>query len=346
MSSVDEKYVILGHVKTLEPVVVSYLKGRGGYIKTLDYIPSTTLLGSIISYLASHGPENQRISYEDFISIYGEVVFTPAYPRRDILTKIEDPLPLPLRTIAKEKKNSSKYISTALLWAKYFDTGNKRILDYLTSLEYKVESGFWYIENNKIVSYSPDKTTYTHVALDYRTRTSLEGYLFTVEALSAGQILVFKACISSKLLDELQQHLPLRLKIGAMKSRGYGLVEIKIDDSMPLEDYIESRLDHIKATDEGYITIDIISEASPQIIQVLSKLGKILYKKIMPEKTKRYYNITFHIIQTLAPGSTIVLKTSKLIKELKNEFSPPIKRTFFTPTIIHINNKIHFTEVK
>ena len=57
----NKKYVILGHIKTLEPVVITYRKGKkGGYVETLKYIPLTTILGSIISYIGSE-IENKEI---------------------------------------------------------------------------------------------------------------------------------------------------------------------------------------------------------------------------------------------------------------------------------------------
>ena len=348
----NERYVILGYIRTLEPVAITYRKGKkGGYVETLKYIPSSTILGSIISYIGSE-IENKEITYQDFPREYGEALFTPAFPVDfQGRIKIEDPLPLPFKTIAKDK--NGKHVSVAIKWAEFFDKLDKEVLNYLTSLDYKVEYGFWYFDGNDVRRFAPKTITYTHVALSYSTRTSLKGYLYTVEALSPGETFVFKACISERLFETLRETDPVTLKIGSAKSRGYGLVKITIDNSVSLGDYIDGRYEKVKSMldENNYITVDFVSEASIKKLEDLKK--KALYHRIMVSRTKRYYSFhgengelveKFYMMSIVEPGSILVLRNVDLKELVRNEFPCPTHNNylFFTSSITQINNPLHF----
>ncbi len=354
--------VTTGRIKALEPLVLTRSRGAGGYVETLKYIPSTTIRGAIVSVLGQ-AANIEHLTYEELEKYgYSPIITTAGFPVKT-LDEINNttPLRLPLRSIAMSGENT--YLSTALLWAKYYISSDRSLLEKLTSLNYKVGYVFWLYRNGVIDKYVPETLVYTHVALDYEKRTAAEKYLYTVEALKPGTSFGFKLLTNrnvwktlSSMVNESRQEdeVVFRTKIGSQKSRGYGLVEFKLDKPISYNEYLKKRKDTLRLIDNGLIVVDVLSGTPIDHFTKLFNNDNIIYARYKLSMTKRYYEREkgrpkFIISQIIEPGSVFVIqvKESSIDKFLELEFPMSIPHEYpnpYTPTFF-INNPIHLVEV-
>ena len=211
-------YAILGFVEGIEPIAIMGKYGRGAFYRTLDYIPSSTISGAIISALRSKERQPQSLSELRKELMRNTLWISHAYPiGNEKRLSVFNPPPLPLTTLAMK---DGKYVSISLMAAKLSKTGNLDIVEALYQLDSKVGRVFAYVLNGCIKKAEPyPKKVCTRVCLDLKRRTAFigeegRGLLYTIEYIDAGvkpPRFVFKGIVDEEVLDFIREGLELRI---------------------------------------------------------------------------------------------------------------------------------------
>lgn len=339
--------VILGRVKTLEPVVIRGRYNRGGFYRSLPYLPSSTFSGALISHYFQEKGGSDNI-YENLAQRY--VWFSHAYPWEENLD-MGDPLPLPLRTLAK-KREEDKYVSTAVIAARIIAEmliGNE-IVDKIRNLDPKVGTVFF--STGKLQK-PYDLEAYTHVSINFHSRThevirrreEKIGLLYTIESIPPGKNFILKGFIDEEVYDTIKKG--IKIKVGSCRNKGYGEIEVKVLKEMNLDEYIELRKDLIaKYMESKYVALDVVTWAFPQYLE--ENLGLPVYERFRRGHFKVWLNGKFYIYRNMAmTGSVFLYKKEKTVdKYVEMETTPPddpISRLHGL-NMVFFNNPIHFIE--
>ena len=351
----NDMVVFLGMIKTLEPVIINDKYNRGGFFRSLPYIPSSTISGALISnYFRENKIEGDL--YENITQRY--VWLSHAFPwdeEKSVRLNIADPLPLPLTTLARfrikedKEKKEEKYVSTAILAAEIIDKvllKDYRIKNF-KNLDFKVGTLFL---SNKGFQRPYILDVYTHVSLNFKSRVSKmvrnkekRGFLYTTENIPIGKTFIFKGFVDKNIYDWMKKE--AKIKIGSHRNKGYGEVEVKVLEKMNIDKYREERRRSIEVYGEyKYTVLDVVTYASPQFLE--DKLGSPIYQRSKRSCFKTWLNEEFYIYRNIVTtGSVFVYRNKKSVDEyVKLETTPPgnaISRLHGL-NMIFFNNPIHF----
>jgi len=291
-------------IRTLEPLAVRGTYGRGGFYRSHLYIPSSTLAGAMVSeFYRGRGSAGGCMEYLAWVS-HG----FPGEPPR-----LGQPPALPLTTLSRK---DGGFVSVAIPMAEAMLKGPSA-LEPIRHLDPKVGEAYVRPNDKRGLSSEmkpPSKVTEVHVALDYGKRThsmgssqegeAEAGALFTQEVIEAGRPFHALAFLREELLDLLRNGMELRL--GSMRSKGYGLCTIKVREEMSLNDYIEKRTQMLeKRREERWLIADVVSYLRMRKLC----LGDPVYQKVPLLDVKFWMNGEFHLYRGLAgPGGVLVFK--------------------------------------
>lgn len=228
-------YELYLEVKLKTPLLITAEK-VGESFRSLDYIPGSTLRGTLASLFLAEGI---KPSSDDFKNIFinGEVRFGNLYYKYTEKEKVDYPLPLSWHYCKAEKSHS------------FGDYLTQPVSDECPVCQSRMV--------NKPVSLGIKKEISMHTAIDFKTQTAEENKLFSYELISEGQS--FSGKIKSprqdllvKIKDILEKNKE-GIYLGKGVSRGLGEVKIlKKDISEPKVSVSELR--------DGF-TVTLLSEA-------------------------------------------------------------------------------------
>jgi len=284
----------------LEPLIVTSGYSTGGFYRSPDYVPSTSIAGAVLAHLIKGGliqPDS---------GMYSKFVPTHAYPcdaqcfeelRRDT-TK---PLPLPLATLARKKEDGS-IVSTALLLAGSIASCDVKAAERLRGLHKKVGRVFVYPCGSGVCYTRPyGKKTVTHVPLAYETRSGAwavpgeRGLIYSVEVIDVPEegdppTFAFKA-VYDESLSPLGSG--IEVKIGSHKKKGYGQALVELVAAEDADAYRRKRADALeKALGEasGFLTVDAVTHVREG---VLGQVGELVYAKVSKTTVKHWVTDDF-----------------------------------------------------
>jgi len=337
--------VFLGSLITLEPVVIRGRYNRGGFYRSLPYIPSSTISGALVSHFFQETDKGGDM-YENLAQRC--VWLSHAYPWDKDLG-MEDPLPLPLRTLAK-KRGKEEYVSTAVAAARIIDetlVGDETV-DKIRELDPKVGTVFF---STRDFQRSYTLEAYTHVSIDFRSRShgvirrgeEEMGLLYTTESIPTGSRFVFKGFVDEEIYDMIKNG--VKVRVGSYRNKGYGEVKIEVLEEMNLDDYRELRRNSLAAhADDRYMVLDVVTWAFPQYLE--ENLGPPIYERSRRGCFKVWLNGKFHIYKGVAmSGSVFMYRNKKSVDDyVRIETTPPddpISRLHGL-NMVFFNNPVHF----
>ena len=341
-----ELVVFLGRLETLEPVVIRDRYNRGGFYRSLPYIPSSTISGALLSRFFQERDGGGDI-YENLAQRC--VWLSHAYPWENDLS-MEDTLPLPLKTLAKKKGEKDGYVSTAITAARMIDetlVGDEAV-NRIRDLDRKVDTVFFSTKG-------PQKPytleAYTHVSIDFRSRThgvirrgeEEMGLLYTTESIPPGSRFVLKGFVDREVYDMIKNG--VKVKVGSYRNKGYGEVKIEVLEKMDLDDYKELRKNSLaKRAEDKYVILDVVTGIFPQYLE--ENLGSPIYERSRKGSFKVWLNGKFHIYKgVIMSGSVFVYRNEKSVDDyVKMETTPPddpISRLHGL-NMVFFNNPVHF----
>jgi len=341
-----ELIVFLGCLETLEPVVIRGRYNRGGFYRSLPYIPSSTISGALVSHFFQGKGRSGNI-YKNLAQRC--VWLSHAYPWEKDLG-IEDPLPLPLKTLAKKRGEKDEYASIAVVSARIIDemlVGDEAV-DRIRGLDPKVGTLFFSTRGFQ-KSYTIE--AYTHVSIGFRSRThevirrgeEEMGFLYTTESIPPGSRFVLKGFVDEEVYSMIKNG--VKVKVGSCRNKGYGEVRIEVLEEMDLDDYRELRKNFLtKYAEYRYVVLDVATWAFPQYLE--ESLGSPIYERSRKGYFKVWLNGKFHIYRSVAmPGSVLVYRNGKSVDYyVKMETTPPddpILRLHGL-NMVFFNNPFHF----
>ena len=324
--------VLYLEVQALEPIAVRGSYGVGGFYRSPNYIPSSTLAGSLINEYYQSG--SQRGDPEIWVS--------HAFPGPP--PELGKPPALSPRTLSL--KPNGELASVALTFAEAIRDG-PGVLSQIQGHNPKVSGSFILHDCSRVAA--PKKSTEIHVALDYERRTHAiattqggeTGLLFTQEVILPfkegertvhGQRFHALAFLNEPMYDFLKEGIEVR--VGSMRSKGYGLVRVapkKVNSQVEVVDidqYRNIRSREISRwVEEEWLVADVLNQVRPQF---LHGLGRVVFKKVTILDAKFWYMGNFHLYRGIyGPGSVFVLENpvrggSMSVNQLvRKETTPP-----------------------
>jgi len=337
-------------IRTLEPLTVRGTYGTGGFYGAHFYIPSSTLAGALVSeFYREKGSAKRGIEEHLIWTSHG----FPGEP-----SKLGQPPALPLSTLSRR---DDKLVSVAIPMAEAMLKGPSA-LDPIKDLDPKV--GEVYVRcSDETGSPSeeklPHKIIEVHVALDYGRRThameetsqkgeAKSGTPFTQEVIEAGKVFHSLTFLSNELLDFLRNG--VELKLGSMRSKGYGLCMVRVREELSLDEYIEKRSNMLEdRKKEQWLVVDVLSYLR---MRRLAGLGNPVYQKTRPMDVKFWIEGRFHLYRRVAgPGSVLVFKNPMASGSIsasdlaKMEVDPPQDPldTLHGLDMVFFDNPLHFS---
>lgn len=218
------KNIYMFEIVNLSPLIIN--RGSGSYLKSIDYIPASSILGA---FLSTKIPVNlfNKEKYE----IEAGLSITDATPVDKMTNELNPPS---LVTLSTKYTNGSEKIVDA----------TKTIVEYITGIKpigyenIRLKKGprFWKIEDNKIERVTgPEIIQQTVLTLDDKTLTvytkegstkQKEGFLAHVQAIAPGCHFAFEVAGEQSVVEEFAGVLKEGLYVGALRSKGYGLIKL------------------------------------------------------------------------------------------------------------------------
>ncbi len=300
-------------IKTLNPIILSSNRGNSNTIISQKIIPSSTIKGLLANlYIQISGLNNISIQdNEHFYHIFlkNALNFNPAYPFES--NKIFFPPPA---FIQEEKGNTRNNIYNLFL-----DNVDEETIPL---------NEFINVDNNNILTYSPDSIQFFHTAINRHADKSNEPEIFYYEALKRDQ--QFKGTIygDEGYLDEFKKFFGDKFIawIGKSKSAQYGKVEVLFGN---IEDVNENNY----VGDEEFIITAIspiilynnygFPESSISLLtQYLETKYNIKIKEVKGFATKNYVEHYVNVWYSKSPrdvafgeGSSFLIKLDSSIDE-------------------------------
>jgi len=278
------------------PIHIGESKPDFSFLPTKDVIPGSILRGALAEYLIMQGRESE---IKEFIA---NMRFGFLYP-----SKSDTLFPFPLPTSSLECKNHPGFKSeeshgifdTLLASVAYEEL--RKFTEFPVPLTFKCKecgkrmdkvTGFYTEEGGKYTKVEVKRTSQTKVAISRRRKASESGMLYSITAIKPQNVFVGKIVGDMDKLEVLLDALN-EVGIGALTTRGYGMVEakeekIRIDEG--LEERVKSfnrRLEEVwretasialnkdkvpEEPDGTYFSVDILS---PAILRDYNGLGTL-----------------------------------------------------------------------
>lgn len=347
--------VFLVEVETLEPVVVSAKKGKTRFVEGLNYIPASSITGAIarrcvlnnirnsVGKCSELEDTNRTPECEDCPEncLYRKIWIDKRFKVTNAVFgnwSFEKPGIPGLQSVGERRSGGrdKKDLLMFLFLERMFWCGDLKNDRFLEIFEEVKKEGFKKraldFDGNGFGSAKVVRLTRTSV--EEKLKTSKEGELYGFTAIAEKQNFRFMAIGD----EELEEMFKGELKVGSWKSRGMGLVELKIVDSMGYERFVEKRsseiIDGIERTShlfsefglDGYFATytyltDGFNIPNFETVYSIERFRRL----VRYERTAR--NSNFVLANTLSVGSVGVIrvgepeKVSKTLAEHEIRFS-------------------------
>jgi CRISPR/Cas system CSM-associated protein Csm3 (group 7 of RAMP superfamily) len=215
----DFRSIYMFEVVNLSPLVVN--RGSGNYLKSADYIPASSIIGAILSTeIPANLFNKEKYKIESGLSV------TDATPVDKMTNELNPPS---LITLSTKYTNGLEKIVDATKPIVEYITGKKPV--GYQNIRLKKGPRFWKIEDNKIERVSgPDIIQQTLLTLDDKTLTvytkEKEGLLAHIQAIAPGCHFAFEVTGEQSVVEEFAAALKEGLYVGALRSKGYGLIKL------------------------------------------------------------------------------------------------------------------------
>ena len=250
------KKILLVELKTIEPVVITSKKGKTKYIESTSHIPASTILGAaarkvILENVDSGVGNCKKICDLSELPNCDECPENCKYRRVWVDKKIKltnavlgkwdfsSPGLVNLQSAGESRENGTK---SDLLLLMFLDR-----MRWLGKAERSAEKSPVHYKKRPSTFDGKDfreveKIQITRVSIDERYKASKHGELYGFTAIRKGQKFRFMVLCDSDIGDLFNGE----VKIGAWKSRGMGLVRMRVVESMEDDEYIERRSGEIE----------------------------------------------------------------------------------------------------
>lgn len=259
--------VALIELRTVEPVVVVSKKGKSNFVDSLRYIPASSILGAIARNFVLKNVANKigmcssisspnEIPECDVCHVncnYRKIWVDRCRDEKGFGVKVsnavsgkwdlDDPSLPCLLTAGEHRVSGYKRDLLLSLFVEHFERETNSpnlLLKEGNTLDYKKKK-FGY--TGKLGDTDLEILQFGRVAISGRWRSSEKGYLYGFTAFTGK--LRFIAVLPEEVLADIGEN----LTVGAWKSRGLGLVEVKVLKEMDVEEYVERRT---KAIVDGF----------------------------------------------------------------------------------------------
>lgn len=209
-------------IETLSPIIISDDSADENLIPTKEYITGSALRGLFADiYLRNRSLQKPAYIDEEFKRLFLDdgVVFTNAYLsvkiKNEILTS--EVLPFFIQNI----KNTDRYVNIFY-----------QVLDEPT----KLKKMFYIAKNNQFKIVETKKRIFFHNAINYKTGTTREGFIFNYESIEPQQIFCGEIIGEEKDLNQLLNLInkkELTARIGKSKNTQYGNIKITLLSEKP-----------------------------------------------------------------------------------------------------------------
>ncbi len=276
------KEIGLIEFKIISPVSIIRKRGKGGFYETCEYLPGPSIIGALsrkallenvskrIGNCSTLTNPNQlpncRVCYarECFYKklwiekqmrispalIWDNASLTsppPIYGLSTIFSSVEDENimadGLLLMSFKRLAINNKKFRKVLLREFKIVEDGRE--------YEAKKRSANVAVGLNTLKKITIDFTEHTHVAIDDVTKSSIKGLLYKRSSIKPGHTMYSYVLSEGPLLDQLKKFEGI-LTIGGGRSRGYGIVNMRLVERKSLSNYMEERRNKIL---EGFRSI-------------------------------------------------------------------------------------------
>lgn len=336
--------VFLVELKTIEPVAIASKKGKTSFVEGLNYIPASSISGAIARVCVLKNlresigncknledtrrtpdcgtcSENclyRKIWVEKRFKVTNGVVGEWDYERPGIAG---------LQSIGEQRsgKRDKKDLLIFLFLERMFWLGRLKNREFLNVFERLKEEGF----KKRASDFdgrsfrSAKVVQITRTSVGEKLRTSKEGELYGFTAIAEGQTFRFMAIGD----EELEEVLGEEIKVGSWRSRGMGLVKLKLLESTEYEDFVKKRSSAIKKGIEkiSELTSDFGLEGYFATYTYLTDGTKMLKSEYSIERLRRlvrYERVgkesNFVLTETVSSGSAGILKVEEPEKVSKN----------------------------
>ncbi|MFN3384499.1 MAG: hypothetical protein ACK401_06345 [Archaeoglobaceae archaeon] len=250
--------VFLVELETIEPVAIASKKGKTSFIEGLNYIPASSIVGAIARVCVLNNlrnsigncknledtkrtpdcgtcPENclyRKIWVEKRFKVTNAVIGKWDYEKPGIVG---------LQSIGEQRsgKRDKKDLLIFLFLERMFWLGKLKRIEFLNVFEQLKEEGF----KKKASDFdgqsfrSAKVVQITRTSVGEKLRTSKEGELYGFTAIAEAQNLRFMAIGD----EELEEVFKGEIKVGSWRSRGMGLVRLRLVNSAGYQDFVEKR---------------------------------------------------------------------------------------------------------
>lgn len=234
------------------PLYIGFTKPKFNFLFTQDVIPGSVLRGAIAEYFL-YRQEDSKIL--EFLEVTRFGFFRPS------ATGLQVSLPLPLSSLSCKRYQGFKSLGDSHgvmdslislvaykeLGKELENMGSRFAVSFLLRCEKcnsRMEkfSGF-YVKNGSYKDVNVTKSSQTKVAINRKRKSAEEGLLYSVTAIEPRIVFTGRICIDENKIPILKQAIE-KMGIGGLTTRGYGRVEIRIEDDLltQSEDDIKKRI--------------------------------------------------------------------------------------------------------
>lgn len=248
--------ILLVELKTIEPVVITSKKGKTKFIESTSHIPASTILGAAARKVILENVDS-GVGYCKGINNLSELPKCDECPENCKYRRIwvdkkikltnavigewdfSSPGLVNLQSAGESRKDKRKFDLLLLMFLDRMKwLGKAERSAGKSSVDYKKRPSTFDGKDFSEVK----RIQITRVSIDERYKASKHGELYGFTAIKEGQNFRFMVLCDSDIRDLFNGE----LKIGAWKSRGMGLVKMRIVESIGDDKYIERRSSEIE----------------------------------------------------------------------------------------------------
>ncbi|MEM0203757.1 MAG: hypothetical protein QXO16_07055 [Archaeoglobaceae archaeon] len=255
--------VFLVEARTIEPVVIASKKGKTGLIEGLRYIPASSIAGAIARMCILKNVRNSIGNCKQLEEVnktpecsscsenclYRKIWVEKKFKVTNAVLgnwKFEKPGIAGLQTVGEQRVRGDKKdlllfsFLERMFWLEKLNNNEAflKVSETLKEKGFKKKATDFDGESFK----SAELIQLTRTSVGEKLKTSKEGELYGFTAIKEGQTLRFMAVGDG----ELEEIFNDEVKVGAWKSRGMGLVRLKLVSSMNCGEFIEKRASEIR----------------------------------------------------------------------------------------------------